>query len=871
MGDDETLKRDALTPERWLRLKELFEAALQREPASRVAFLAQAAADNPSLAHEVLRMLDFDEKADAFLSAPASPSLASIASMSVGPDVRRPELFIGRVLSHYRLEELLGMGGMGVVYRATDLKLGRTVALKLLSPQMAADETAKARFLREARAASALDHPNIGVIHEVGEQDGELFIAMAFYEGESLKQRLDKGRLPLAEGLAVVRQLALGLEAAHQAGIVHRDIKPDNVMLSSTGSAKILDFGLAKLASELAGRTITRAGQGFGTLLYMSPEQLKGETADERSDLWSLGVVAYQVFSGVCPFKAESNSATAARILNGEPPPLSNVPGMPSWLAQLVSRLLRKNPSERPQTATEVLGSLESGSTEAMRRWLPQRWLFELEGARLARTLVGISALAAAGVGWYFLSHSGAPIVPLDDAGTAPRSSIAVLPFVNIGSDKESEYFSDGMTEELINGLANVDELRVASRTSAFAFKGKNLSIQKIGKELKVGTVVEGSVRREGDRLRVTAQLVNVADGYHIWSKTYEREAKTIFAVEDELARSIVQALRPKLIGSQSAPLVKPSTSSLEAHDLYLQGRYFKEKRTGEALRTAGRFFAQATEKDPRYALAWVGLADATALRSEYDLVPASSVLPTAKETVMRALELDPRLAEAHATLGLIATFSFQWEEAEAAYRKAIELNPRYPTVHHWYALMLGWQGRIPEAYAETDRAYRLDPTSPILNHLVGLIRLYARDFDGAIDAFKKTLEMAPNFQVSRGRLGVIYELQGKYTEALAEYDQDAPRNREFLGLTYVRAGRRADALRHLEEMEQRAKREYVSSAARGMTWVALGEKDRGYALLAKACVEKDRALVGAKVEPTFDTLRAEPRFHEVLKCVHLE
>ncbi len=865
MGDGETLKRGAITPERWRRLKELFEAALAREPASRVAFLTQATADDPSLVGEVLRLLDSDEKADAFLSAPATPSFASIGSMSVEPNVDRPELFIGRVLSHYRLDQLLGVGGMGVVYRATDLKLGRAVALKLLSRQLAADDTAKARFLREARAASALDHPNIGVIHEVGEQDGELFIAMALYEGESLKERLDRGRLPLAEGLAVVQQLARGLEAAHLAGIVHRDIKPANVMLSSARRAKILDFGLAKSASEFAGLTITRAGQAFGTLLYMSPEQLEGGAADERSDLWSLGVVAYELFSGNCPFKAESNAATAARILNDEPPSLTNVAGMPSWLAKLISRLLRKNPSERPQTATEVLGSLDAGATGPMGRW---------SGARPMLIVLGIGVLAAAGLGWYLLSHGAARTLGRRDSQTiaaAPRSSIAVLPFVNISSDKQSEYFSDGITEELINALANVDELRVASRTSAFAFRGKNLSIQKIGEELKVATVVEGSVRRDGDRLRVTAQLVSAGDGYHIWSKTYEREAKNIFAMEDELARSIVEALRPKLIGSQSAPLVKPTTTSLEAHDLYLQGRYFKEKRTAEALRSAAGFFARAAEKDPQYALAWVGLADATTLRSEYDLVPASSVLPKAKQTVMRALELDPRLAEAHATLGLIATFSFQWAEAEAAYRKAIELNPKYPTVHHWYALLLGWQGRIPEAYAETDRAYRLDPTSPILNHLVGLIRLYARDFDGAIDAFKKTLEMVPNFQVSHGRLAVIYELQGKYTEALAEYDQDAPRNREFLGVTYVRAGRRSDAQRQLEEMEERAKREYVSPAARGVTWLALGEEERGYALLAQACADKDRALVGAKVEPLFDSFRADPRFHEVLKCVHLE
>jgi serine/threonine-protein kinase len=554
------------------------------------------------------------------------------------------------------------------------------------------------------------------------------------------------------------------------------------------------------------------------------------------------------------------------RILNDEPPSLGAVPGVPDWLAKLVSQLLRKNSDERPQTATEVLRSLDAGPTAPMRRWSPRQWFSELKGRRVLRVLVGIGVLAAApGLGWYFLLRDG------ERRGAAARSSIAVLPFVNMSSNQESEYFSDGMTEELINALASVDGLRVVSRTSAFAFKGKNLSIQKIGQELNVGTVVEGSVRREGERLRIAAQLVNVADGYHLWSKTYERELKNIFAVEDELARSIVQALKPKLIGSQSAPLVKPPTSSLEAHDLYLQGRYFKEKRSAEGLRTAAGFFAQATEKDPAYALAWVGLADATALLAEYARVPPSSVLPKARQSALRALELDPQLAEAHATLGLIAQFSFQWAEAEAALRKAIELNPRYPTAHQWYALLLDYQGRIPEGYAETDRAYRLDPTSLIINHLVATTRLHARDYDGAVEAFKRTLEMAPDTGFSHTGLGVAYAAQGKYSEALAEYDK-APKSSEYFhGLTYVLAGRPADARRLVEEMEQRAKREYVSPAARGLTWIALGEKDRGYALLAKACAETDRWLHEAKVNPLFDSLRAEPRFHEVLKCIHLE
>jgi TolB-like protein/Flp pilus assembly protein TadD len=498
-------------------------------------------------------------------------------------------------------------------------------------------------------------------------------------------------------------------------------------------------------------------------------------------------------------------------------------------------------------------------------------------GIPLALLLVGIGVLAAApGLVWYFFVRADTRIVARREGerlgAAAEAKSIAVIPFVNVSGNRENEYFSDGITEELINALANIDGLHVASRTSVYALKSRNLDAREIGARLNVKTLLEGSVQREGDALRVSAQLINVSDDFHIWSKTYDRKVSGVFALEDEIAHSIAQALRRKLVGGESASLVKPSTSSLEAHDLYLQGRYFQERRTAEALHKAAGFFAQATEKDPAYALAWVGLADATALQYQYGLVPDSSLLPKARQSALRAIELDPRLAEAQATLGLIAQNSYQWADAERAIRQAIELNPKYATAHHWYALQLALQGRIPEAYAETDRAHRLDPTSPIINNLVGVTRFYGRDFDGAVEALRKTLEIAPDFIVSNAFLGQVYAAQGKYTEALAEYAKVVPDNPGALrGLTYVLAGRRPDALRIVEEMEKRVKHEYVSPAARGLIWVALGEKDRGYALLAKGCAENDWRLRDAKVNPLLDSLRAEPRFHEILKCIHLE
>ena len=491
-----------------------------------------------------------------------------------------------------------------------------------------------------------------------------------------------------------------------------------------------------------------------------------------------------------------------------------------------------------------------------------------LRGARLALLLIGIGVLAAApGMVWYFYLRDRW----LSRGGTM-TASIAVLPFANISPESANEYFSDGMTEELINALCNVEGLRVASRTSSFALKGKNLDARQIGERLNVKTLLEGSVRREGNVLRVTVQLVNVSDDVHIWSKTYNGELKSVFALEDEIAHSIAQALRHQLAAGESSPLVRRSTASVEAHDLYLQGMYFKEKRNADALRKAASYFQDAVEKDPTYALAWVGLSEATMLQNEYDQVLASSVLPRARKAILRALEIDPGLAEAHATRAWISSAQFDWKSAEGGLRKAIEIKPENPTPHHRYSLLLSYLGRLDEAAEQAKTALRLDPISPIINNLIGVTRLYRRDFDGAIAGFKRTLEMEPSFGVSHALLGNVYAAQGRYAEADAEYSKGMLSYSErFRGMMYINSGRRAEALRLVEEMDERAKRGYVSPAARGLMRVALGEKDRGYALLDRACAENDWRLRDTKVDPLFDRLREEPRFKAVLQCVHLQ
>src|SRR5262249_15598051 len=432
--------------------------------------------------------------------------------------------FTGRVLSHYRLEERLGAGGMGVLFRATDLKLGRAVAIKLLARHLVSDGSAEARFIREARAASALDHPNIGTIYEIGEDDGELFIAMALYEGETLKQRLDNGRLTVDEALTILPQVLLGLDAAHGAGIVHRDIKPANILVTSKGTVKILDFGLAKLTSESQATAVTQTGETMGTVLYMSPEQLRGAAVDGRSDLWSFGVVAYELLAGVSPFQADSGAATVGRILSEEPPALASIPGGPDWLAELVTQLLRKLPADRVQSASEVLARLGRPSSPIRSRTKRRRAPLALASIALVALLASLAGLNLGGWRDRLFAKSGA----------ADIRSLVVLPMSNLSGDSQHDYFADGITDALISNLGKIGSLRVTSRTSAMQYKGTHKALPEIARELNVDAVVEGAVLRSGNRVRVTAQLIRTEPEKQLWTQTYDRDLQDVLALHDE-------------------------------------------------------------------------------------------------------------------------------------------------------------------------------------------------------------------------------------------------------------------------------------------------------------------------------------------------
>lgn len=741
---------------------------------------------------------------------------------------------IGQTISHYKILEKLGAGGMGVVYKAQDLKLDRFVALKFLPPRLGTDDDEKKRFIHEAKAASALDHPNICTIYEIDEaDDGQMFIAMAYYEGKTLKQQAASGNRQVVEVIDIAMQIVQGLATAHEHGITHRDIKPANVMITKDGVAKIVDFGLAKLSGQTR---LTKAGTTVGTIAYMSPEQARGEEVDYHTDIWALGVVLYEMITGQLPFKGEYEQAVVYSILNEEPKTIVELrAGIPVKLQRLVEKAIAKNLHERYQHMSEILADLSALKKE-----------LETESTRKS-----ISA-------------------------EKPAPSIAVLPFVDMSPQRDQEYFCDGISEELLDALTKVGGLRVVSRTSSFAFKGKEQDIRKIGEQLSVGTVLEGSVRKAGNRLRITAQLINVVDGFHLWSEKYDREMKDIFDIQDEISRAIVEALKIKLVGEPTSHLAKRYTENLEAYNLYLKGRYFWNKRFEGGLQQAMEHFKLAIEKEPTYTLAHVGLADCFIILGWFAYLAPKEAFPKAKAAVQKALEIDDRLAEAHASLGFIKfAYDWDWLEAEQEFKRSIELNPNYATVHWWYAFSLIMQGRIEESLAEIKRAHELDPLSLIINTGVGLILYFARQYDQALEQCLKTLELDPNFGAARTYLGRALTQKSKYEEAIAE-GQKALKLlgpsfiASWLGHTYAISGKKDEARKLLNEMNELSKQRYVSLYQMAPIHLGLGEIDQAFELLEKAYEQRDCYLCGLKADPLFDGLRSDSHFIELLKKMGL-
>ena len=721
---------------------------------------------------------------------------------------------IGQTISHYRITRELGAGGMGVVYEAVDTKLDRTVALKFLPPESTRDPDAKARFIHEAKAASALDHPNVCTIYEVGEtEDNQLFLAMACYEGETLKERIARGPLPLDEALNIARQIAEGLAKAHAQGIVHSDIKPANIFLTQDGLVKVVDFGLAKLTG-LAG--ITRTGTTLGTAGYMSPEQYKGKDVDERSDIWALGIVLYEMITGETPFRGDFEQAVMYSILNEAPRSVRNLRSdVPLDVERLIDKTLSKDPNKRPQASSKLAAAIQS-----MIRQL------EVNPVGLAVN------------------------------GDKKPPSIAVLPFTNMSPDPENQYFGDGLAEELINALTQLKGLHVAARTSAFTFRGRETDIREIGKKLDVSTVLEGSVRKAGNRLRITAQLINIADGYHLWSERYDREMDDIFAIQDEITAAIVGQLKLELVGKQKETIVKRYTENLEAYDLYLKGIYYWNKLTPDGFERSSECFEKAIEKDSHYALAYAGLADSHWMSSIWGNMPPHQTYPKARDAVKKAIEIDETLGEAHASLACIHTFyDWDWEAAEREFKRAVELAPASSFTRVYYSFYLNLRRRYDEAIIQARKAQELDPISSCNAHL-GHRLWQARRYDEAIEEFQKWLVIEPNNWFSHHHLGELYMAKSMIKEAIVEINKSlelsggVPLNVALAVMAHYRFGDKGVAERLFDSLKKRASHEYIQPMCFIIIYQTRGEMDQAFEWIKKASEERDSFLPWLRVTP---------------------
>jgi serine/threonine-protein kinase len=898
----------------WENLKEIFEAAVALPRAERSAYLDRACDGNDSQRRAVDSLIKSHEESTNFVDKPAFQAAAEML-------VDKLDFMPGQQVAHYRIVSKIGEGGMGQVYLAEDTKLHRKVSLKFLSSAFTDDRERLSRFEQEARAASALNHPNILTIHEIGEEAGHRFIATEFIEGQTLRERLRSG-LDIDDTLEVATQIASALVAAHRVNIVHRDIKPENIMIrKDDGLVKVLDFGLAKITHEqrsvaaidslLTTALVANTGPGvvMGTVAYMSPEQARGEAVDERTDIWSLGVVLYEMVAGCSPFMAGTSNEIISAILSKQTtPPLARYSRLvPERLEEIVEKALTKDRDERYQTTKDFLIDLkrlkqsletkaalersgapeEAGGARATKESLhagtptmpstssAEYLVAQIKSHKRAVILASAAVLLLIAASIFYLLRVRTSVV----SGPGAISSIAVVPFVNTNADPDTEFLSDGITDNIIERLAQLPDLKVMSHTAVFHYKGRETDPRTIGNELGVEAVLTGRVAKRGEDLTIRLELVDAKDNSHIWGAQYERKLSEFLALQREIPADVSDKLRLRLSGETKQRLTRAHTESTEAYQLYLKGRHSWEKWTLDGAKQAVQFFEEAIKKDSNYALAYAGLADAYLFGANAGAwLPPKEAHRRGREAATKALSLDPQLGEAHAALaGALLYDDWDFAAAEREYKRAIELSPSYAEAHHQYSHLLLLLGRINESFGESKKFLELDPVSDSpIGHLA-YHYLYARQYDEAIQQYEKELQLYPDatYGIPRLKLGDAYYEKGRFGEAVKEYLKGfaqvgfTPDKIAELREAFAKSSIKGFYRKLLEQFKAAPQAEQDEFSIAELH-ARLGEKDQAFEWLEKAYAERSDYLLRLKEEIGFDNVRSDPRYADLLRRIGL-